>query len=527
MPREQRTNLKKTAVTKTELGIYSSKPSGTVDMPIVQPKKTKGQALAEGLSIAMAGAAIIGQEKADEKNKRNAVLQRYLGMAEAGSEAARIFDDLDDRGVTQDTYAAELAKSLRSSMETLKGKSQVNISYLEGFSSVLGRELGAKQDKVFESLMNNKKAKEYEVIRQGIKVDLFTNGMDPLTAYRNMQTALNVGNKEAGAFYVTNVIALIDNMADADVNFDGQGASDKFLKITPEKGVVFADHPVYGKEIRSLDARLLAGKGTALKQQQLLAKKITKDVTSKAMSLILKVGAGPGELLEAEALVKANSKYMSGRELGTFVKLMRDLKQNGFAATSDPAVLFKAKQAATAGNLEYDDILKLHTELTSEDISSVYQAKIDRDKNSESKRGSIFNTNVSKLISGANSVLNVMSGPDKFLDPVSGANRVQFFGDEFMMAVENYRSEHDTLIIPYTDLLKMRDEAQKNAQIAFPMDAMMKNNPVENKIGSITVNDRGDKVSSTVLPGTGTASNPTVPTENISIFDSFMELFDE
>ena len=46
MPREQRTSLNKTAVNEVPLGEFKSGVAGTIAMPVVQPKKSAGQALA-------------------------------------------------------------------------------------------------------------------------------------------------------------------------------------------------------------------------------------------------------------------------------------------------------------------------------------------------------------------------------------------------------------------------------------------------------------------------------------------------
>jgi hypothetical protein len=527
MPREQRTNLVKGAAIEVGAGTFQSKPSGSVAMPFVSPKKSPGQALAEGIGLAAKGLAKIGQSRADEKGKQAAIKQRYAGMSAAKVEASKILKDLKDKKTPLSEYATKLSLALGGANDKLGEESDVSASYLEGYLGTLGKYLGKKQDDVQASIDADVLEVDYKNARQGMKEDVFVNGVSGVDALKSIQAALNLGNDDAAKWYISNMSALINQMSDEDINFDGQGAVDKYLKLTPEKGIVFADHPTYRALIETLEAELLAGKGSALKQQNLYAKQITKDVTSKAMSLILKVGAGPAELLEAEALVKANAKYMSGRELGTFVKLMRDLKQNGFAATSDPAVLFRAKQAAARGDSSFDQILALHPNLTSDDIGKVFQVKLDRDKTEESKKGSIFNTNVSRLISNSEKILNVMSGPDKFLDPVSGANRVQMFGDDFMLAVENYKVENDTLIVPSAELLKMRNEAQKNAQLAFPMNAMMEQTPVVTTPGEITTNERGDKVSSDLKPGKGTASNPIDPPEETSLVDDFLDLFND
>lgn len=495
MPREQRVELNKGSPIEVEAGTFKSKPSGSVSMPYVVPKKSPGQALAEGIGMASKALAKVGQASADEKGKQLAITQRYTGISEGKSEATRIIKELDDKKTPLAKYAEKLALALGSANAKLGEGDSVSASYLEGYLSTLGTYLGAKQDSVQKSIDIDVLENKRKNTRQGMKEDVFVNGMSGVDALKSIQLALNLGNDDAAKWYISNMSALINQKSDEDVNFDGQAAVDKYLKIIPEKGIVFADHPVYRDLIETLEAKLLSGKGSALKQQELLAKKITKDVTSKAMELVLSPGSGPKQLLEAEALVSEASQYMSGRERGNFVKLLRDLKQSGFASTSDPAILFKAKQAATAGKISFTEILALHTDLTADDVGKVYQAKIDRNKNSESKRGTAFNSNLSALSSSARSVLNVMSGPDKYLDPVSGANRVQMFTDEFMLAVENYKLENNTLVVPYPELHKMRDAAQKKAQDTYPMNALLSVNNSTN-------------TSNTVEPGKGTAQNP-------------------
>ena len=386
MPREQRTNLKKTAVQETELGVFASKPSGAVNMPFVEPTKSKGQALAEGLSMAMKGAALIGQGKIDENSKRTAVLQRYEGMSAARAEALRIFDDLSDRGVTQDNYGAELSKSMRNSMELLKGKGQVNVSYLDGFSSVLGSKLGTKQDEVFKGLMANKLEKKHEIIRQGIKIDLFTNNMDPLTSYKNMQAALNVGNSEAGTFYVTNVAALIDQMADADPNFDWQGAIDKYLKITPEKGVVFVDHPEYGKEIDKLEKELkIQSKANFTNAKNIRAE---NKVTVESQLLEMSINGSP--IKDQIKYLQANHKTAgySSKEYNAAITSIKKFGDTAYAASGNPKAVQFLKEAITDGN--YTPLmLETHLgDLSKEDYNSVVTFKLTHDRAMKTEQGS-------------------------------------------------------------------------------------------------------------------------------------------
>ncbi|MCS5551279.1 MAG: hypothetical protein NZ811_07165 [Gammaproteobacteria bacterium] len=513
MPREQRTNLKKTAVNKTDLGIYESKPSGAVDMPSLTPVKSKGQALAEGLSMFAKGAQVVGQSQIDENAKRNAITQRYTGISAGKLEATRILQDLEDRKEPLAKYGEQLSIALGGANDRLGKEGSVPAPYLEGYMSTLGSMLGAKQDGVQASLDADRLAEQHKKVRQGMKQDIFVNGKSGVEALKDVQAALNLGNDDSAKFYLSNMIALIDQRADEDVNFDGQGAVNMFLKLTPEKGIVFADHPVYGDMIEKAEAKLLAGKGSALKAQVAFAKKITKDVTSKAMALVLKLGAGPQELLEAEGMVEAASKYMSGKERGTFVKLLRDLRQTGYATTTDPTAFFKAKEQASKGEIGFNEILKLNTKLTAADVKEVYNVKISRDSALATKEGSRFYANMDKLASSAKSVLNVMSGPDKFLDPVKGANRVQHFGDAFMLDVENYKAENNVQVVPYKELLKMRDEAQKNAQDAFPMTT-----PAD--VGGATL-DTG------VKPGEGTASNPRGGKKKTSLVDDLFDLFSD
>ena len=148
MPREQRTNLKKTEVEKTELGIFASKPSGAVEMPLVQAVKSKGQALAEGVGLVAKGAAKIfgdiAEERKDKEALRNKLTQELAGNHQgdmAGIVAAEKISNLVVDGKPATSKQKHLA--LLEEAANLNFTDDMSVHFYRSYYKALMRPLDA------------------------------------------------------------------------------------------------------------------------------------------------------------------------------------------------------------------------------------------------------------------------------------------------------------------------------------------------------------------------------------------------
>jgi hypothetical protein len=495
MPREQRVQLNKSGVVETPLGEIKSGVTGTVNFEREVQAKSLGQSLAEGLNMATKAVTTFAEAKNKEIREMEGIKQEGLGKKSAGEFTTQVVKDVADMpltvineedGTTSHPRRKAMMDKLNEFNQGMQANDSIHPAYYQAAMSKAGRILEGYATGWDNDIINNTLAERQRELGGTLRDNIFSEGMSTHEALAKSMKSHRFDTREENTTFVLSLIAAdIEEkiQSDKDGTYDSAADIAKYLKIkSADKVEDFAKDPKYKEIIDKLEAQQVAHSSSLIKKQTEYSKKLAESATAAAMDMVLKPGATPEDRVRAEGILEGASKHMSGKARGSMVKLMRDLEQTGYASTSDPTVLFKAKQLATEGNMTFNEILKLKTNLTADDVKEVYQATIDRNKALETREGARFYSNMEKLTSSAKGILNVMSGVDKFMDPVGGANRVQHFQDNFIMAVEDYKETNGTEVVPYKELLQIRNDAQKGAFDTFPtkslnLDAAVPNAP--------------------------------------------------
>lgn len=403
MPREQRTGLKKTAVEETTKGVFESKPVGTVDMPVVSPQKTSGQALAEGIGLVAKGLATFVKADIDDKAKVTNIRQRAYGGMEGRSAANDIIANLpstkrdalgNEIAMTADDVFKYFREQSNARIAALsEGNEAVHEEYLRSFATTTNSLLADEHEKFLATDRAN--AENRDNLAAG---ELLINSMsigqeDGATLQENYKTfyaGKKVDNATIGKNYVVGVSAFIKEQAQKNENYDWHGAIEQYLKITTKDGVNYADHPTYGKLIDQLESSLTTlnkARATAANQEAI---KQENAFTNNAI-LDLSIGNASHERIsQIREELDIRKDSMSTEKFSKVTNaLSAVLDRQGFGRVSDSKILSIFKDQAERGELNYNLIEYNKHKISNDDYLAVLntQAKYERDYEDEAKRG--------------------------------------------------------------------------------------------------------------------------------------------
>ena len=456
MPRSQRTNLVKTAVNETSLGEFKSKVGGAVAMPFVQPQKSAGQALAEGVGMVAKAAATVGQVKVDESNKRIAIEQRNKGMMR-GREAANGYI----------SESRELLKTGEITLEKVDGKQSVNewfaikmgafndelgqtdnvnTSYLSGAFQSIGNSLASEQA-TNDKLVAERALEAQVTTTRGAMLEQFQAGIDGATIYDELQTtgALNLTNAEYGKMYISTMEAYIERQHLDTPGYDAQADIDKYMKITTKKGAIdFATHPTYGATIRKLESRI----ATTNKARVNAADDATKEkFTNWTNQSLLTLSGKP----TFEELNQINMQLEGYQDAGVASSkyamvvngLSTHLDRTGFGKASNPEVFNVFKQQALEGELNQELFQFNKNQITRGDFTDILgmQAKYARDASDDTQKTYVAHA---KLARNAGLSLIVEGAEGGIFRGTSSAKTMGFaYNSQYTEWVEGYKAENE------------------------------------------------------------------------------------
>jgi len=412
MPREQRVELNKGSPIEVEAGTFKSKPSGSVSMPYVAPKKSPGQALAEGVGMAAKALAKIGQASADEKGKRHSISQRNKGILAGRTKAGVLIDSaktlLREGKITLDKdpeqknklsigewYALEIGKA----NDKLGEADGIHSSYLEGFLSTLGYNLSGAQASN-EKLISDKKDEQALIETKAGMLQQYEQGIDGATIYDELQqtSALNMTKSQYGKLYVSTFAAVIKQKAQDNPLYDGFAAIKRTLSIITKKdGIDFATHPEYGPMIDTLVSSLTTlNKARATAADDAKTEVENNWVNSSVWALV--VG---NPTLEQISTIKGELESMTETGIGTekfskvAIALDAVLDRQGFASVSNPEAFYALTAAAKKGNLNHSMLQLNKSAISRKDYLSILkdQAKYEADFADETKKALIVGVN--------------------------------------------------------------------------------------------------------------------------------------
>lgn len=410
MPREQRTNLKKTAGTEVPLGEFKSGVSGSVEMPVVSPVKSTGQALAEGLGLAAKGLATIGQSKIEASDKRKAISQRAKGTLAGRTEAYRLIAEAKENEVALDALGENYAKGIGNANATLGQADNINPDYFSSYMTTLGNVLASEQAGNEKILLAKQVEQDAEEMNAQILQD-FETGTDGTISYTNLQDShLNMTNAEYGKFYVSRVAAIIKQKHQDDPTYDTEAAINKHLAITTKDGVKFAEHPVYGKMIDTLETSISTTNKARLTAADDAERDRINNWTNESVLLLSLGNPTPGQIAAiSEELQAATTEGVATEKFSKVANALSVyMDRGGFGKNSDPATLNAFRRQALQGNLNQELLNYNKHKINRKDYSSVLsiQTTYDNDYKDATKRQAIEGVNAARK-SGRGLVANI------------------------------------------------------------------------------------------------------------------------
>ena len=288
MPREQRTNLKKTEVEKTELGIFASKPSGAVEMPLVQAVKSKGQALAEGVGLVAKGAAKIfgdiAEERKDKEALRNKLTQELAGNHQgdmAGIVAAEKISNLIVDGKPATSKQKHLA--LLEEAANLNFTDDMSVHFYRSYYKALMRPLDALEKKWRKTAAADKANEAVELnskLALGSIYDGDMTGNQIISVMRQSKAWLNKDRLPAYVDLVVSNGKMLHNLAleSPDLHtFDKEAYFKKYLHIKVGEGspggpLDLRASPPTGDKIRKFRTYLNSTENSTYAKNKSLAK---------------------------------------------------------------------------------------------------------------------------------------------------------------------------------------------------------------------------------------------------------------
>ena len=441
MPREQRTSLNKTAVNEVPLGEFKSGVAGTVSMPVVQPKKSAGQALAEGLGVAAKGIATIGQTKVEENNKRNNISQSAKGTLAGRTEAYRLIAEAKKNETSLEMLGETYAKGIGAANDSLGNADNINPAYFSSYMNILGNTL-ANEQAGNEKLLLAKQTEQDETEMSALLSAQFDSGMDGATMYDTLQNShLNMTNADFGKFYVSKMAAIIKQKHQDDPTYDAQAAIDKTLKIVTKKGgVKFATHRTYGKTIDTLEKSIQTLNNARATAADSAEKERINNWTN---SSVYKLTVGNPTIADVqsinEELQAATTEGVATEKFSKVANALSvHLERAGFGKTTEPEILSAFRQQATEGKLNQELLKYNKHKIKREDFLALLntQSKYETDYANEAKRQQIEGVNKAR-VAGKGLVVDInefgmIMGDDK------AKQRAFAFDQQYELYVQSY-----------------------------------------------------------------------------------------
>jgi len=445
MPREQRTNLKKTAGTEVPLGEFKSGVSGSVEMPVVSPVKSTGQALAEGLGLAAKGLATIGQSKIEASDKRKAISQRAKGTLAGRTEAYRLIAEAKENEVALDALGENYAKGIGNANATLGQADNINPDYFSSYMTTLGNVLASEQAGNEKILLAKQVEQDAEEMNAQILQD-FETGTDGTISYTNLQDShLNMTNAEYGKFYVSRVAAIIKQKHQDDPTYDTEAAINKHLAITTKDGVKFAEHPVYGKMIDTLETSISTTNKARLTAADDAERDRINNWTNESVLLLTLGNPTPKQIAAiSEDLQAATTEGVATEKFSKVANALSVyMDRGGFGKNSDPAILNVFKRQASQGNLNQELLNYNKHKINRDDFLSVLsiQSKYDNDYRDETKRQAIEGLN--KARAAGKSLVADINQFGMIMGDQKAKARVFEYEQQFELYVQSYMDSNN------------------------------------------------------------------------------------
>jgi hypothetical protein len=402
MPREQRTSLNKTAVNEVPLGEFKSGVAGTVSMPVVQPKKSAGQALAEGLGVAAKGLATIGQTKIEENNKRNNISQSAKGTLAGRTEAYRLIAEAKKNEISLEMLGETYAKGIGAANDSLGSADNINPAYFSSYMGILGNTLANEQAGNEKLLLAKQTALDEKEMSAELAAQ-FDSGMDGATMYENLRNShLHMTNADFGKFYIANIAAIIKEKHQSVPGFDAAKAIKHTLKIITQKDSVnFATHRDYGKTIDTLEKGIeTLNSARATEAKRVETTKLNNWTNSSVLALMDKPTPETISRIYTELQHAATTGVSTEKFSKVQAALDAVLDLEGFGSVSNPETKTLWLSLAQQGNLNMDILSYAANkqQLTREDYFKVLQAqaKYDADYMDDTKKGYIEESKIAR-----------------------------------------------------------------------------------------------------------------------------------
>lgn len=261
MPRSQRTQLKKAAVTEVPLGQLTSGVTQRVNMPTVQPQKTAGQALAEGLGVAAkAGAQILQQRVTAEKDaedKIDTTYNRVQGSLYGTNRAREKYDEIVKSSTSPENTIQLIGEAGKEFFEELKqGNYAKNPTFIEkGVTSFTTRLDSLYKQAAKAADKNEQKNAKFAVttsttagFAEGTPALELLDDIDNYQAWQGSNAERLMTFTEAGISYAKEEMR--KQLSDPTHEFDLQQFKDNYLEIKTAKGVSLLQNPATGDKIR-------------------------------------------------------------------------------------------------------------------------------------------------------------------------------------------------------------------------------------------------------------------------------------
>ena len=371
-------------------------------MPVVQPKKSAGQALAEGLGVAAKGLATIGQTKIEENNKRNNISQSAKGTLAGRTEAYRLIAEAKKNETSLEMLGETYAKGIGAANDALGGADNINPAYFSSYMGILGNTL-ANEQAGNEKLLLAKQTEQDETEMSALLSAQFDSGMDGATMYDTLQNShLNMTNADFGKFYISKMAAIIKQKHQDDPTYDAQAAIDKTLKIVTKKGgVKFATHRTYGKTIDTLEKSIQTlnnARATAADKAE------TDRVNNWTNSSVYKLTVGEPTIADVQLInEELQTATTEGVATEKFAKVANALSVHldraGFGKNTEPEILSAFRQQATEGKLNQELLKYKKHKIKREDFLALLntQSKYETDYVNEVKRQQIEGVNKARI----------------------------------------------------------------------------------------------------------------------------------
>jgi hypothetical protein len=388
MPREQRTSLNKSPVTEVALGTLTSGVDQTVNMPIVQPVKSAGQSLAEGLGVAAKGAAKIYQVKVDEKNKSEAArtkLEHELSGNNQGDLRGREAADAVSNLMIDGKPATNQQKheAVMQTIGSLKFTDDMSADFYRAYYKAVVRPLDALEKSWRTKSIADAKTAQVEANDKLALGNIYDGTMTGNQIIDIMRTSDAYTNAELLTKYVDMVVSngkMLQNLAIEDPSlhtFDKDAYFAKYLHIkvgenTPGGALDLRSNPSTGDKIRAFKTYLTSDNNKAFTANTQAYKELTKalelnpETTPIAYNKHIKAGANLGYYNDtknnpevANLQAKFDAKYVKAQVTAVTKELSNEeIEVEKTLAKGDVYV-----------NKDVDSLLKRHTKVLEKQVA--------------------------------------------------------------------------------------------------------------------------------------------------------------